>query len=142
MEDIIISTMDLPENYEVEQVSVDHINHEIIVLVSSKDDEFTCPDCDAICSVHDRITKRWRHVDFGDYKVFIKYRTPRVKCEEHGVKLKAVEWAKPRHAFTKTMEEFIYELSQKIPLVHVGKVVGEHDTRIKRVVDNIKKEDK
>ncbi len=140
--ELLISSLKLEADYEVSEIKINDNTKEIYVFIKSKTSEFSCPDCSEICTVHDRILKKWRHVDFVDYKVFIEYKTPRIKCKEHGVRLKEVSWAKPRHAFTLTMEEFIFELSQKIPLVHVGKIIGEHDTRIKRVVSNVEKEHK
>ncbi len=140
--DILISSLKLSDEYEVSEIKINDELKEIYILVNAKSNQFSCPDCAEICTVHDRMLKKWRHIDFAEYKVFIEYKTPRIKCKEHGVRLKEVSWAKPRHAFTLSMEEFIFELSQKIPLVHVGKIVGEHDTRIKRVVTNIEKEQK
>ncbi len=140
--DLFVSSLNLDDDYEVEEIKINDELKEIYVLVNSKSTVFSCPDCAEICTVHDRMEKKWRHVDFAEYKVYIQYRTPRIKCKEHGVKLKEVSWAKPRHAFTISMEEFIFDLSQKIPLVHVGKIIGEHDTRIKRVVTNVEKEHK
>lgn len=137
---ILIKTINLSENYFINEVVVNDKEKTIIVYVEHDNSEYTCPDCNEKSKVYDHINKKWRHVDFVDYQVYIEYNNPRVKCKNHGVKLQHVTWAKPRHAFTTTMEEFIYELSQKIPLTHVSKIVGEHDTRLKRVISKYEKE--
>ncbi len=137
---LLINTINLEDGYFVKEIAIDDQKREIIVYIDHDKIEHKCPDCDAKSQVYDHINKTWRHVDFIDYQVYLEYRNPRVKCENHGVKLQKVTWAKPRHAFTITMEEFIYELSQKIPLMHVSKLVGEHDTRIKRVITKFEKE--
>lgn len=134
-EQILIKTIDLDENYYIKEVSMDENTQQIIVHIDYNGSEHKCPDCAAQSQVYDHIVKKWRHVDFANYQVYLEYRNPRVKCQNHGVKLQQVTWAKPRHAFTITMEEFIYELAQKIPLMHLSKVVGEHDTRLKRVIN-------
>ncbi len=137
---LLINTIKLDDGYFVREISINDSEKEIIVYIDHENVEHKCPDCNAKSQVYDHINKTWRHVDFIDYRVYLEYRNPRVKCENHGVKLQEVTWAKPRHSFTITMEEFIYELSQKIPLMHVSKLVGEHDTRLKRVITKLEKE--
>ncbi len=138
-EQILSESINLDDEFKIKEINVDEHKKEIYVKVESRKNKFKCPDCDEACKVHDRILKKWRHVDFVSYKVYIEYRNPRIKCNKHGVKLKEVTWAKPRHKFTTTMEEFIYDLSKKIPLSHVGKVIDEHDTRVKRVISKLEK---
>ncbi len=140
-EEEITLTLPLDETYYVDNIDIDEQNKVIIVEVKDKKSQNLCPDCKVHSQVYDHIQKKWRHTDFSNYKVYINYRNPRIKCQDHGVKLACVSWAKPRHAFTVSMEELMVQLSEKYPLVKVGQIVDEHDTRIRRIVNKIKKEE-
>lgn len=137
LNNLFARSLNLSSPYSIDKIEIDEETKTIIVkIVKNKDFETICPSCAKEVKVYDKMNKKWRHIDFETYKVFIEYKIPRVKCQEHGVKLSEVDWAKPRHQFTDSMEQFIYDLSCKMPLVHVGSVVDEHDTRIKRIVKN------
>jgi len=135
LNDIIISSLNLKEPYYMSDLKIDEDKKEIYIEIGYQEGtKFSCPNCKCESSMYDKLNKKWRHTDFIKYKVFVECKTPRVNCSEHGVKLIEVDWAKQRHRFTKTMEQFIIDLSKEMPLVHVGKVVEEHDTRIRRIV--------
>lgn len=96
---------------------------------------FPCPVCDTSgCPVHDTETKRWRHLDFFQHQAFLEARVPRVRCAEHGVRLVAVPWARPGSGFTLLFEALIMTLAAEMPVAAIGELVGEHDTRLWRVV--------
>lgn len=96
---------------------------------------FACPECDtADCPVHDTEEKRWRHLDFFQHQAFLAARVPRVRCPEHGVRLVAVPWARPGSGFTLLFEALVMLLCAEMPVKAVGELVGEHDTRLWRLV--------
>ncbi len=137
---ILINTINLEDGYYVREINMNEEEKKIIVYIDHEEIEYKCPSCNQAGPIYDHIDKKWRHVDFAYYQVYIEYRNPRIKCKNHGVKLQQVAWAKPRHAFTITMEEFIYKLAQEVPLIHVSKIVKEHDTRLKRVITKYEEE--
>ena len=48
--------------------------------------KFSCPICEKEeCSVHDTVEKVWRHLNFFQYKCFIHFRNPKLKCNKCGV---------------------------------------------------------
>ena len=49
--------------------------------------------------------RRWRGLDLGSTRVFLEAQAPRVRCDEHGVVVAAVPWARHDSAFTKGFEE-------------------------------------
>lgn len=96
---------------------------------------FACPECEtAGCPVHDTESKRWRHLDFFQHQAFLEARVPRVRCPEHGVRLVVVPWARPGSGFTLLFEALIMTLAAEMPIAAIGELVGEHDTRLWRVV--------
>jgi transposase len=96
---------------------------------------FPCPECDAPgCPVHDTEQKTWRHLDFFQHQAFLQARVPRVRCPEHGVRLMAVPWARPSSGFTLLFEALIMVLAAEMPVRAIAGLVGEHDTRLWRVI--------
>lgn len=95
---------------------------------------FACPECGVSCPVHDTVEREWRHLDFWQHRTRLKARVPRVKCPEHGVRLAEVPWAVPGSGFTLMMEAFIMLLCQRMPVAEAAAILGEHDTRLWRVV--------
>ncbi|MCA1680685.1 MAG: ISL3 family transposase [Actinobacteria bacterium] len=96
---------------------------------------FACPECDQEgCAVHDTAEKRWRHLDFFEHQAYLVARVPRVVCPEHGVRQVALAWARPGSGFTLLFEALVMTLVAEMPVAAVGELVGEHDTRIWRLV--------
>lgn len=95
---------------------------------------FACPECGAQCPVHDTVGKRWRHLDFWQYRTELTARVPRVRCPEHGVRQARVPWAGPGSGFTLMMEAMIMLLCQRMPVAEAAEMLGEQDTRLWRVL--------
>lgn len=99
---------------------------------------FSCPECQrAGCKVHDTTERTWRHLDFFQHRTLLHARQPRVHCPEHGVKTVSVPWARPGSGFTLLMEAFVMALIENgMTPRSVGRLIGEHDTRIWRLLDH------
>ena len=69
--------------------------------------QFACSECGDYCPVHDTVEKRWRHMDFWQHRTELIARVPRTKCEDDGVLLAAVPWARAGSGFTLMMEATI-----------------------------------
>lgn len=98
---------------------------------------FACPECGQACAVHDTSERTWRHLNFFEHQTFLHARQPRTTCPEHGVKTVEVPWARPGAGFTLLMEAFILTLVQHGMTPHqVSGIIGEHDTRIWRLLEH------
>ena len=98
---------------------------------------FACPECGkADCPVHDTVKKTWRHLNFFQHQAFLHARVPRIDCPDHGVRLVAVPWARPGSGFTLLFEAFIMTLVKGMPVAAAARLVGEHDTRLWRVIQH------
>jgi transposase len=97
---------------------------------------FECPECGhAGCAVHDTQERTWRHLNFFQHQTHLHARQPRVSCPEHGVKTVEVPWARPGVGFTLLFEAFMMALLENgMTPRQVGRVMGEHDTRVWRVL--------
>ncbi len=96
---------------------------------------FDCPLCERSgCKAYDTSEKTWRHLDFFQHEAFIQARVPRVQCPEHGVKAVEVPWARPGSGFTLLFEALVLALAKEMPVKAVADLIGEHDTRIWRIL--------
>ena len=98
--------------------------------------QFACSECGDYCPVHDTVEKRWRHMDFWQHRTELIARVPRTKCEDDGVLLAAVPWARAGSGFTLMMEAMILLRAQQSTVSSVARELGETDKRLWRVLDH------
>lgn len=99
--------------------------------------KFPCPLCGkSVCHVHDTIERTWRHLNFFQFKTYLHCRVPRTECDKCGVKQIKVPWARKSSGFTLLMDSLIVLLAQHMPAKTVADLIGEHDTRIWRVLEH------
>lgn len=100
---------------------------------------FGCPveGCaNGACLVHDTLEKTWRHLDFFEHQAYLSARLPRVRCDEHGVHLVGVSWARPGSGFTLLMEVAMLTFAAQMPVAPLAAMAREHDTRVWRVIEH------
>jgi transposase len=96
---------------------------------------FACPTCAAAdCPAHDTERKTWRHLNFFQHQAYLNARVPRVRCANCGVKTVTVPWARPDSGFTLLFEALLMTMLAAMPVNTVARMVGEHDTRLWRVL--------
>lgn len=96
---------------------------------------FPCPQCGtADCPVHDTAMQEWRHLDFFQHQAFLHARVARIICPDCGVKQIAVPWARSGSGFTLLFEAVAMALMTAMPVAAAARLVGEHDTRMWRVL--------
>jgi transposase len=66
-----------------------------------------CSRCQRRCPGYDTSVapRRWRALDLGETRVFLRATTRRVSCPEDGVVVAAVPWARPGSRFTSAFED-------------------------------------
>ena len=96
---------------------------------------FACPVCAAAdCPAYDTERKTWRHLNFFQHQAYLTARVPRVRCDKCGIKTASVPWARPDSGFTLLFEAMLMAMIPAMPVAAVARMVGEHDTRLWRVV--------
>jgi transposase len=98
--------------------------------------KFCAPGADhqLLCAVHDTVEKTWRHLDFFQYQTELVARVPRVKTPEGAVVQVEVPWARPGSGFTLMFEAWAMLLCEEMPVKEAGRLLGEADTRLWRMV--------
>jgi transposase len=109
-----------------------------IYLDFYKGSKFACSICGAEgCGVHDTINKTWRHLNFFQYRCFLHFPVPRIKCAKCGVRHFQPEWTRPESGFTALFEAFIIMLAKSgMPYSKISEIVGENDKKLRRIVDH------
>jgi transposase len=96
---------------------------------------FACPCCGgADCPAYDTEDKQWRHLNFFQHEAYLHARVPRVTCKSCGIKRISVPWARDGSGFTRLFEALIMPLVKAMPVAAVARLIGEHDSRIWRVI--------
>ena len=70
------------------------------------------------------------------HSAYLTARVPRCRCDQHGVKQVQVPWARAGSGFTLLFEALLMALMREMPVKAVARIVGEHDTRLWRLVDH------
>src|SRR5208283_1878992 len=73
-------------------------------------------------------------LNFFQHQAYLTARVPRVRCERCGIKTVNVPWARPDSGFTLLFEALVMTMVSAMPVKAVARMVGEHDTRLWRVV--------
>jgi transposase len=98
---------------------------------------FACAECGREgCAVHDTRDETWRHLDFFQHRTLLHARVPRVICPECGVHKVATPWARAGSGFTLLFEAFMLTLAKAMPIANAARLLGEHDTRLWRIVEH------
>lgn len=93
--DLFARLLDLERPWSVERVEVAPTNDHLEVgLRHWSNASFRCPDCGVARPLYDHLPeRRWRHLDHGPCRTWLRARVPRVSCPAHGVRQVAVPWA-------------------------------------------------
>ena len=98
---------------------------EVSLAVCCTDESvLTCPECERICPVYDRRSRKWRHLDTGDYHTYVVTDLPRVKCPEHGVRTIMVPWAGRSARMTFSYEAMVIDWLQEASISAVSRLLG------------------
>ena len=126
----------LPEPWEITKDTFSIEEQRLDITIDfKKGSTFPCPKCGAESKAYDTEKKTWRHLNFFQHETYIHARVPRVECPEGcGIKTVKVPWARPRSGFSLLFEALIMTLAKEMPVAAIASLVGEHDTRIWRVL--------
>ncbi|MCK4258432.1 MAG: ISL3 family transposase [Halanaerobiales bacterium] len=135
--DLFTQALGLQDPWKVDKVQFDQENGQLdIYVLHKRGSKIPCSDCGKNCSIHDTKERTWRHLNFFQFHAYIHCKVPRTKCDKHGVLQVEVPWSRLGSGFTLLFDAFIMELATIMPINSIAKLIGEHDTRIWRVVNH------
>lgn len=126
----------LPKPWFVRENSLDieHARLEIAIAFE-RGGEFDCSKCGASgCKAYDTAERRWRHMDFFQYKTTLSARVPRADCKRCGKREVAVPWAREGSGFTLLFEALVMAMASQMPVMAMARILDEHDTRLWRAI--------
>jgi transposase len=101
----------------------------------AKGGRFACPHCGAAdCPAYDTEELQWRHLNFFQHEAYLHARVPRVRCKTCGIRRVNLPWARSGSGFTLLFEALVMVMVQAMPVNAVARLLGEHDTRLWRVI--------
>lgn len=137
IKDFFTIALQLNDQWKVTQCVLDQGAHQLTLKVDFvPGSKFPVPGAghQLLCPVHDTVERRWRHLDFFQYKTEVEARVPRIKTPEGEVVQVDVPWARKGSGFSLFMEAMIMLLAGKMPVLDAAQILREHDTRLWRVV--------
>ncbi len=96
---------------------------------------FPCPECgQSGCKAYDTEERSWRHLNFFQFETVLSARVPRIDCSSCGKRPVNVPWARPGSGFTLLFEALLMTMVPHMPVAAAARLMGEHDTRLWRVI--------
>jgi transposase len=134
--DLFQMALGLQAPWQVSRVEFDASKSQLTILIDfPKGSRFSCPVCgQSDCKAYDTEKKSWRHLNFFQHETFINARVPRSDCPRCGPRQVSVPWARPGSGFTLLFEAYVILMAQQMPIYSLGQIVGEHDTRLWRLL--------
>jgi transposase len=132
---LFAQALGIEKPWKLDEVKFDPKEGQLNIYISHvKGSLLPCPVCRQESSIHAK-ERTWRHLNFFQHRAYIHCDVPRVMCGKCGsIKQAEVPWARPGSGFIVLFEAFIMELAAYMPVKPIGELVGEHDTRIWRVI--------
>jgi len=136
IETLFAQALGLEAPWQVEKITFSEADKRLdIHLNFPKGSKFTCPVCGRKgVPAYDTHQKSWRHLNFFQHQAYLHADEPRVQCPDCGVKNAKLPWARPDSGFSLFFEALIMMLVGDMPVKAIAELVGEHDTRIWRVI--------
>ena len=130
---LFTTALQLQEPWYIEKVDFTE-EHELHMYIGFKKGyKFKIKEDEEGTTAYDTIKKTWRHLNFFQYKAYIHCDVPRIK-RDNEINMVDVPWSRPNIGFTLLFESFVMELAKVMTVKAISRIVGEHDTRIWRIL--------
>jgi transposase len=121
----------------VQEITFDAEKHRLDIEIDFESgSNLPCPECKAKSKVYDTVQKEWRHLNFFQHETYLHARVPRVQCEEHGVRLADVPWARKQSGFTLLFEALVLTMAGQMPVKSIAALFGVTDKRLWRILEH------
>lgn len=138
VEALFTSALGLQAPWVVVKVELDTAKRRIDFEVSCDAKKLSCPACGVNGqSIHDRVRRDWRHLDFFQFEAWLHADVPRVDCDACGKTSQAdVPWARPGSGFTLLFEALALSLAQTLPVAQAAAMLRVRSKRLWRRIDH------
>ena len=134
--ELFAAALGLQSPWYVSNIDFSLVNKRLDIHIDfERGSTFACPCCGNPAKAYDTKPNTWRHLNFFQHEAHLHAKVPRVDCSEGcGVKRIDVPWARSGSGFTLLFEALILAYCREMPVNKVGELMGEHDTRLWRVI--------
>lgn len=138
IESLFTSALGLAAPWEVAKVELDTAKRRIDFQLRCTAKRLSCPHCQAPeQSVHDRLARQWRHLDFFQYEAWLHADVPRISCTACGKTTQAqVPWAREGSGFTALFEALALSLCQHVPVRQAAALLRCADKQLWRRIEH------
>lgn len=123
--------------WQLSNIQIDYHSKRIFLTIDylSKS-KFPCSQCGKICKVHDSNDREWRHLDLFEYACYLRIKTPRTICSEHGVRvIKNHPFGRMESHFSFKFEDMLIPLFKEMSVNAIAAKYNETDQKLWRVFD-------
>lgn len=86
-----------------------------VVVVPRQNSQAICSRCARPATLYDRLDKRrFEFIPLWGYRVFLLYPMRRVQCQDCGVRVELIPWARGKHELTDTYRQFLAHWAKKL----------------------------
>ena len=137
VEALFTSALGLQPPWVVEDVKLDVASKRIDFEVRCPGAFLSCPACGAASQpVHDRLRRKWRHLDFFQFEAWLHADVPRVACGGCGKTTQlSVPWARPGSGFTAAFEALALALCRELPVRQAAALLRCKDKQLWRRIE-------
>jgi len=138
IETLFTSALGLTAPWRVGSVELNTAQRRIDFHLSCDAKYLPCPLCHkADQSIHDRVERRWRHLDFFQYEAWLHADLPRVKCTDCAKTTQVqVPWAREGSGFTLLFEALALSLCQDLPVRQAAQQLRCNDKQLWRRIEH------
>lgn len=107
-----------------------------VYVEARKTAKYACPECGQLSERYDDEDeeREWRHADVVMYPCYVHCRRPRVKCEQHGVRVVDAPWARKGARQTLLFEGYAMMLAELLPMNEAKRVLRMSRTALMHIV--------
>ena len=138
VEALFTAALGLKAPWVVAKVELDTDKGRIDFDVACDARQLPCPACDAQGqSVHDRVRRSWRHLDFFQYEAWLHADVPRIECGACGKTTQVeVPWSRPGSGFTLLFKALALSLCQSLPVAQAAALLRVESKRLWRRIEH------
>ena len=135
MTDLFSRSIGLEEPWYIRSIETQGM--EVHVYVDIREGNMMpCPECGKMClrAGYEKTERVWRHGDVMFYPCYVHCRRPRIKCEEHKIKVVEAPWARKSSRFTLMFEGYAMLILADMPILKASVLLRCNEKALVRIL--------
>lgn len=129
--EIFTIALGLEDPWKIQKVEIDKVTQVLNIYIESRrGHKFLMPDKESY-TAHDKVSRKWQHLNFFQHKCFIHCDVPRVRQKDGLIITQPVPWARKGSGFTLLFEAYAMLLIEnEMPVNKAGKILQVYPNRL------------